>query len=639
MIDIGVRPIIDFLANNPLLLVGAFLLYVIVFLFSVFFHSPKGGKNPLAKDYRRPHEPFVHDAKARDAVIKQRFKASKIPEFLDAIVIGSGVGGLTSGVLLARAGKKVLVLEQHDQAGGCCHSFVEKGFEFDTGIHYIGSMYDGSVDRVLLDQLTCNQLRWAKMDDAFDTVALGQPGSARLFPMKTGKKNYVQNLIDMFPKEKAAIEKYIELIYDASPSFFGVVLLKVLPWPLARLLVMTGLCRVLFKCYRKGYTEKTLQQVLDELTDDKQLKLVLSYICGDYGVFPNEVPFILHALVVKHYVGGAWYPKGGTSEIAFHMVQTIQHHGGRVLVQAPVTNIICDSKGRATGVKVAKMDTEIRAKIIISDAGVVNTFKTLLPSQVAQASYIYPLITKIGASCSFITAFIGVEGSPSELKLPAGNTWLYHNDDINKTMSEFLKVKGEDIEDLEIPFGYISFPSAKDPEWDNKFPGKSSVLVITLASWEWFKEWKEEKLRHRGDRYENIKDVIGRKMWQQCVDLFPQLDGKKVYMEVGTPVTNQHYLACPEGEMYGLNQGAIRFQPDVASKLRAETDIPGLYLTGQDVMTCGFTSALIMGLMTAGQVLHRNLYGDLLKLRKTLNAADKKAAAPASNGITSKKSD
>ncbi|KAK3758726.1 hypothetical protein RRG08_012392 [Elysia crispata] len=596
MIDIGVRPIIDFLANNPLLLVGAFLLYVIVFLFSVFFHSPKGGKNPLAKDYRRPHEPFVHDAKARDAVIKQRFKASKIPEFLDAIVIGSGVGGLTSGVLLARAGKKVLVLEQHDQAGGCCHSFVEKGFEFDTGIHYIGSMYDGSVDRVLLDQLTCNQLRWAKMDDTFDTVALGQPGSARLFPMKTGKKNYVQNLIDMFPKEKAAIEKYIELIYDASPSFFGVVLLKVLPWPLARLLVMTGLCRVLFKCYRKGYTEKTLQQVLDELTDDKQLKLVLSYICGDYGVFPNEVPFILHALVVKHYVGGAWYPKGGTSEIAFHMVQTIQHHGGRVLVQAPVTNIICDSKGRATGVKVAKMDTEIRAKIIISDAGVVNTFKTLLPSQVAQASYIYPLITKIGASCSFITAFIGVEGSPSELKLPAGNTWLYHNDDINKTMSEFLKVKGEDLEDLEIPFGYISFPSAKDPEWDNKFPGKSSVLVITLASWEWFKEWKEEKLRHRGGRYENIKDVIGRKMWQQCVDLFPQLDGKKVYMEVGTPVTNQHYLACPEGEMYGLNQGAIRFQPDVASKLRAETDIPGLYLTGQDVMTCGFHICLDYGL-------------------------------------------
>ncbi|GFO13734.1 all-trans-retinol 13,14-reductase [Plakobranchus ocellatus] len=303
-------------------------------------------------------------------------------------------------------------------------------------------------------------------------------------------------------------------------------MLKLIPWPIARLLVVTGLYRLMFRCYRRRYTERTLQEVLDELTDNGELRLVLSYICGDYGVFPNEVPFLLHALVVKHYVGGAWYPRGGTSEIAFHMVQAIQHHGGRVLVQAPVTNIICDDKGRAVGVKVAKLDTEIQAKIVISDAGLVNTFKTLLPPLVAQASYIYPLIQKVGPSCSFITTFIGVDGSPNELKLPAGNTWLYNCQDINKTMRSFLESKAEDIEDLEIPFGYISFPSAKDAEWDSKYPGKSSVLVITLAKWEWFKEWKNEKLRHCGDRYENIKDVIGRKMWQQCVDLFPQLDGR-----------------------------------------------------------------------------------------------------------------
>lgn len=63
------------------------------------------------------------------------FKSHKVPEHLDTIIIGSGIGGLSVGALLARAGKKVLVLEQHDQAGGCCHTFHDKGFEFDTGMY------------------------------------------------------------------------------------------------------------------------------------------------------------------------------------------------------------------------------------------------------------------------------------------------------------------------------------------------------------------------------------------------------------------------------------------------------------------------------------------------------------------------
>lgn len=61
------------------------------------------------------------------------FLASKVPENLDAVVIGSGIGGLGVAVLLAKVGKKVLVLEQHDRAGGCCHTFSEKGYEFDVG--------------------------------------------------------------------------------------------------------------------------------------------------------------------------------------------------------------------------------------------------------------------------------------------------------------------------------------------------------------------------------------------------------------------------------------------------------------------------------------------------------------------------
>uniref|UniRef100_A0A3Q2CY13 All-trans-retinol 13,14-reductase n=1 Tax=Cyprinodon variegatus TaxID=28743 RepID=A0A3Q2CY13_CYPVA len=89
--------------------------------------------NPFGKDCREPLKEKVYDKKEKNKVLKQGFLAGKVPDNLDAVIIGSGVGGLGLAVLLAKVGKKVLVLEQHDRAGGCCHTFTEKGFEFDVG--------------------------------------------------------------------------------------------------------------------------------------------------------------------------------------------------------------------------------------------------------------------------------------------------------------------------------------------------------------------------------------------------------------------------------------------------------------------------------------------------------------------------
>jgi len=614
----------DIFLTNPWFLITAVVVYILFYFISSFSYLFTSSKNsPLKDDYRRPPEPFVLDPKERAAVIKQKFNPDQVPDNVDTIVIGSGVGGLTTAVLLGRAGQKVLVLEQHGKLGGCCHAFKKKGIEFDTGIHYIGNLHEGSDNKTLLDQLTEGQLRWSKMDDSFDTVVIGDPSNAKLVPMVSGKERYLQNLIDRYPSEEKGIRRYMELVKEANDSFFGIVLLKVLPLTLVKFLVSTGLYRYLFAAYRKKFTETTLQEVLDKITNNEELKLVLSYVCGDYGVFPDEVPFVLHAILINHYFRGGYYPSNGTSEIAFHMCRVIEKLGSSSFVQAPVSKIICDSQGKAIGVTVdGKTPVDIFAKNIVSDAGVVNTFKKLLPPEVATKSYIYPIIEKVGPSCSYITTFVGVEGSVKDLKLPATNFWVYNCKNINKCFTDFLNLKPDEIEDAEIPFGYISFPCAKDSEWDVKYPGKSSILIITLANWEWFKEWKDEKLRHRGDRYEGIKDVVGRKMWQLCVDLFPQLDGKKDYMEVGTPVTNSHYLGYLEGEMYGLNQGPSRFSADVMSKLRCDTDVPGLYLTGQDTMTAGFSAALTMGLVCASKILEQNLFVDLMNLKKKLYPKD-----------------
>ncbi|XP_076452780.1 all-trans-retinol 13,14-reductase-like [Babylonia areolata] len=613
----AVEKFFDYLIENPKWILVGLATYTCIYLVSRLFSGPRPGRNPFAVDHRRSKEPLVSDPQARDAILKQRFKQTKVPENLDAIVVGSGAGGLVTAVLLARAGKRVLVLEQHDQAGGCCHTFVEKGYEFDTGIHYIGDM-NNTRSRVLLDQLTGGQLDWAPMDDQFDEVAIGDPEKAQRFGMRSGERNYYDNLIKFFPEEEAAIRKYEELISLANKSFNGIVILKVLPRFVVTVLLKTGLYRLLFSCFK--YSAFTLQETLDGLTSNQDLKTVLSYICGDYGVFPENVPFILHAILIHHYRNGAYYPVGGPSEIAYQMTHIIERHGGRVLMQAPVSEILCSEKGAAIGVRVARSSgsVDLHAKYIISDAGAINTFRKLLPASVAQKSCMYPVVGEVGPSTSFLTTFVGVDGSQADLKLPSGNTWYYSRNDINKAMSDYLALSLEDVASAPIPLCYISFPSAKDPSWEQRHPGKSSVLIITLANWEWFQSWEKERKGHRGEDYEGIKNTIGEQMWRVCCHLFPQLDGKRDYMEVGTPVTNQYYLGQPSGEMYGLDQGRKRFTPQAIATLRADTDIPGLYLTGQDVLLCGFTSVLYAGMICASQILRRNVLSDFNKLREQL---------------------
>merc|ERR1712106_993743 len=142
------------------LAIQIFIAFAAIFLVIQVIRWSRQSKppNPFLEDTRVPRKEFIHDQKKRDVVIKQGFSKDKIPENLDAILIGSGIGSMTTAAIMAKSGKRVLVLEQHDQAGGCCHTFIDKGYEFDVGIHYIGAMGSQTLNKTLLDQIGDGQV-------------------------------------------------------------------------------------------------------------------------------------------------------------------------------------------------------------------------------------------------------------------------------------------------------------------------------------------------------------------------------------------------------------------------------------------------------------------------------------------------
>ena len=224
------------------------------------------------------------DPKERDKVLKQSFSAERVPSGLDAIVIGSGIGGLTTAAILSRVGKKVLVLEQHDQAGGCCHTYVEKGFEFDVGIHYIGEMVEGTLQRTLLDQISESGTEWVKLEDVYDDVIIGggeEPEKRKTFPIPSGRGKLMESLIKSFPDEEKGIRKYFDILKKIRRSMVYLVLIKVLPLWLVRLLISSSLLRRLVPSL--VYFRRSLTDVLNELVTNQELKAVLAYSFGDYG--------------------------------------------------------------------------------------------------------------------------------------------------------------------------------------------------------------------------------------------------------------------------------------------------------------------------------------------------------------------
>lgn len=258
--------------------------------------------------------------KASTLRIGTRYRANRLNGAYDAIVIGSGMGGLTTAALLSRLGKKVLVLEQHYTTGGFTHSYEREGYEWDVGVHYIGDMGARTVARRLMDFVTRGELQWAPMDAAYDRYFLGE----KSYDAMTGKQAYKDYLLERFPQEATAIDRYLALTKQVSDAFPTLAIQRFLrPWQQKLLSPIFG------KLFPKHLNRTTLE-VLLELTSNRELIAVWTGLWGDYGLPPEQSSFVMHALVARHYLNGGYYPVGGSWRISETIIPRIQATGGEV---------------------------------------------------------------------------------------------------------------------------------------------------------------------------------------------------------------------------------------------------------------------------------------------------------------------
>jgi len=512
--------------------------------------------------------------------VGRRYRANRLDGPYDAIVIGSGIGGLTCAALLSQMGRKVVVFEQHYTAGGFTHTYARNGYEWDVGVHYVGDMgKQDTMARRLMDRISGGRLEWAAMDDHYDRIVLG--GEA--FDLVAGRSAFRENLVARFPDEAGAIDEYLKRLDQAAAAMPMITLQRLLPGPASR---AAGLWRW---AREPAWLNRTTREVLESLTDNQTLIAVLTGQWGDNGMPPAESSFIIHALIARHYLYEGYYPVGGSSRMAETIIPEIQASGGEVFTYARVEEILTEGK-RAIGVRLAD-GQEVRAPQVISDAGVFNTFGQLLPEEKARSLGYDRRLAGVSRSMASVCLYIGLKDTADALALPRTNYWLYPHERYEEAVRAFMADP-----EAEIPLVYISFPSAKDPAFEEKYPGRATIEIVAPGPWEWFAPWADRPWGKRGEDYEAFKERFSQRLLAHLYRHFPQLEGKIEYYELGTPLSTAYFCEYGRGEIYGLDHDPSRFRQ---KWLRPRTELSGLWLTGQDVLTCGVVGAAMGGLLTA----------------------------------------
>jgi len=474
------------------------------------------------------------------------------------------------------------VLEQHYVPGGWTHSFTLGGHRYSPGVHYLGQLQDGGSMRTTFEGLGLGEfLQVFEINpDGYDHVR----ANGVHFDFCAGQEALTERLCARFPDESTGIRAFIHLS-------------KTIRNELGELANTDGFWETLTLPYRTRHMGRygmySLDRILRDRITDPTLRGLLSVQCGDHGMAPSRAPFALHATVALHYLEGAWYPKGGGSALPAAMKRVLKRSGGVVRLKSRVEKIVLEDR-RASGVRLAD-GTEIRAKNVVSNADPMITYRRLLGDE-HLSSKLKKQLDTVRWSTSAVSLFFAVECDVKALGLDSGNYWLCPGLDADAAYSAMARTDVLDLDEL--PGVFVSITSLKDP---SSFDGKHHTAeAFTFVPAAIFERFTAGASGGRGEEYEAFKAKIADKMLAAIEKQIPGLTKNVVFKELGSPLTNRHYVEATGGNIYGTEKSLDQMGP---FGFQQRSPFKGLTLCGASTMGHGVPGAALSGLQAAALIL------------------------------------
>lgn len=499
----------------------------------------------------------------------------------DAIVVGAGIGGLVTAALLAtRARMRVLVLERHYELGGLTQPFRRRRYAWEVGVHYVGDVGGGMVRR-LFDVVCGRRVEWARLPVAHDRLVA--PGiDVRLGGDRAALRS---QWLALARGEERAVDRLLDAITEAARL--------APPHMLAR---MRRGASPSERAPFRVWSDRTAAEVIADAGASPLLAKLASYAWTDYGFPPEVASFASLAIIVAHYLGGAFHPIGGGAALARAIARTLDAAGGHIVVRGEVAHALVEA-GQVRGVVLAD-GTEVRAPRVVSDVGARGTFEWLAPSDIDMRDR----MRAIGPSASHVALYLGLAQRPQALGLAGANVFVA-GDLAASTEQDWADwVAGARDEPREL---YVSTACAIDPSFAARFPGRSALTLASPGSHTGFARWLSSPHAHHGDEYERTKARLAASMLRVASRHLALRDVEHV--EVSTSLSTRHFTNHASGEIYGLAPTPLRFRDGPGP----HTSIGGLFLTGQDIWNCGVVGAALGGTLSASAITNRDLFAEL----------------------------